>query len=156
MSEPYEEIVEGEIMIRFAPDPRHEEICRRLHALIGATLASLTSSKLLPPRTVVQLSPGTMLRPDVALVTLATNKLWLAAEVVAPHDHRIDTVTKKDVYEEKSVPRLWMIDPRYDNVEVYHGSPYGLVLKKILGGTEMLTENLLPSFTLRVSDLFIE
>jgi len=81
-------------------------------------------------------------------VTVATNKLWLAAEIVSSDDHAPDTVLKKQLYEELRLPRLWMIDPRYDNVEIYHASTYGMVLKSILAGGELLEEKLLP----RVSD----
>jgi Uma2 family endonuclease len=66
----------------------------------------------------------------------------------------VDTVLKKDIYEAIKLPRLWMIDPRYDNIEVYHASAYGLVLKGILAGREVLTESLLPEFELAVADLF--
>ena len=61
---------------------------------------------------------------------------------------------KKQVYEDLNLPRLWMIDPRYDNVEVYHGGPYGVALQQILSGREVLTENLLPGFQLSVAELF--
>ena len=102
------------------------------------------SWRLVPPR------PG----PDLALITTATGKLWLAAEIISSDDHRADTVIKKELYEQLKLPRLWMIDPRYDNVEVYHGSPYGLVLKFMLAGREILSEELLPEFQLSISDLF--
>jgi len=95
-----------------------------------------------------------MLRPDLALVTAATGKIWLAAEIVSSDDHRIDTVTKKAIYEDLNLPRLWMIDPRYDNVEIYHGSQYGLSLKGILASREVLTESLLPGFAIVIKDLF--
>ena len=95
-----------------------------------------------------------MVRPDLALVTAATGKLWLAAEVISSDDHRTDTVVKKQVYEALNIPRLWMIDPRYDNVEVYHGTQYGLMLKGILAGREVLTEQLLPAFQLIITELF--
>jgi len=49
---------------------------------------------------------------------------------------------------------LWMVDPRYDNLEVYHASEYGLMLKNILAGPERLTEKLLPEFELGIADLF--
>jgi Uma2 family endonuclease len=52
------------------------------------------------------------------------------------------------------LPRLWMIDPRYDNVEVYHSNEYGLILKSILAGHELLTEKLLPEFQLTIEELF--
>jgi Uma2 family endonuclease len=61
---------------------------------------------------------------------------------------------KKQVYEELNIPRLWMIDPRYDNVEVYHGTEYGLMLKGILTGREVLTEQLLPTLQLTIAELF--
>jgi Uma2 family endonuclease len=150
----YEEIIHGEALLRSAPDARHERICQRLHELIGTVVASLTSTRLLTARSVVRITPGTMVRPDLALVTAATGKLWLAAEIVNSHDHRPDTVTKKSVYEETNLPRLWMIDPRYDNVEVYHGSPYGLLLKKILANEEFIEEPLLPGFKTTVKQLF--
>ena len=152
MSEPYEEQIAGDRWLRQAPDPRHERICARLHERVGACLNG--ASRLLAVREAVSLSVDTKLRPDLALVTAATGKLWLAAEIVHAGDHRPDTVAKKDAYEAARLARLWMVDPRYDNVEVYHGGPYGLELKGILTGREMLAEKLLPGFQLLVGDLF--
>jgi Uma2 family endonuclease len=87
-------------------------------------------------------------------VTTANNRLWLAVEIVSSDDHRVDTVIKKQIYEDTKVPRLWMVDPRYDNVEVYHTTEYGLVLKGILAGSEILSEQLLPEFQIVVRELF--
>ncbi|PYK98815.1 MAG: hypothetical protein DME18_13920 [Verrucomicrobia bacterium] len=154
MSEPYEEIVEGETYLRMPPGARHEVICSRLHELIAASLANVTTARLLPPRSVVQIASGTLVRPDLALVTVATGKIWLVAEIISSDDHRPDTVTKKQIYEELNIPRLWMIDPRYDNVEIYHGSQYGLMLKRILAGREVLTEQLLPTLLVTIAELF--
>ena len=154
MSCVYEEIVHGEALMRSRPDERHERICQRLHDQVGAVVARLTSTRLLPARSVVRIAPGSLLRPDLALVTAATGKLWLAAEIINSHDHRPDTVTKKSAYEESNLPRLWVIDPRYDNVEVYHGSPYGLLLKGILANDELFQEPLLPGFQTTIKQLF--
>lgn len=154
MSEPYEEIFADEVTLRLPPDRRHEVICSRLHASVKATVANLASTRLLAPRAAVEMAPGTQLCPDLALVTSATDKLWLAAEIVSSEDHHADTVIKKELYETIKVPRLWMIDPRYGNVEVYHATPYGLALKSILAGREVLSEDLLPEFALIVAELF--
>ncbi|MDB6123419.1 MAG: hypothetical protein JWQ71_2412, partial [Pedosphaera sp.] len=81
-------------------------------------------------------------------------KLWLAAEVVSSEDHHPDTIHKKTLYEAANLPRLWMVDPRYDNVEVYHGGPYGLALKQILAIREVLGEPLLPQFQYVIAELF--
>ena len=154
MSEPYEEILDGGSVLRLAPGSRHELICERLHAVVNAGVADLTSTRLLPPRTQVQLSADSAVCPDLALVTAASGKLWLAAEIINSEDHRADTVVKKQLYEDVKLPRLWMIDPRYDNLEVYQGSEYGLILKGMLAGREVLTEALLPEFELTVAELF--
>jgi Uma2 family endonuclease len=154
MSEPYSEIIEGETLMRKAPGARHEIICYRLHSIIHSSVANLSSTRLLGPRARVKVTADTALCPDLALVTSATGKLWLAAEIVSSDDHQPDTVIKKQIYEELRVTRLWMIDPRYDNVEVYHASQYGLVLKDILGIREVLTEKLLPELQLSISELF--
>src|SRR5262245_10912521 len=154
MSEPYEEIVEGETFLRMPPGERHELICSRLHDSITASLAGISTTRLLPRRSVVQIASGTIVRPDIALVTIASGKIWLAAEIISSDDHRPDTVMKKQLYEELNIPRLWMIDPRYDNVEVYHGTQYGLMLKGILAGKETLTEQLLPALQVRIAELF--
>jgi Uma2 family endonuclease len=154
MSHPYAELLDGEPVVRQAPGARHELICGRLHQCVHASTANFASTRLLAPRSEIRLSARTALCPDLALVTAATGKLWLAAEIVSTNDHRPDTVVKKELYEQLRLPRLWMIDPRYDNVEVYHASQYGLMLKSILAGREILTEKLLPEFQLTVAELF--
>ena len=69
-------------------------------------------------------------------------------------DHHPDTVIKKAIYEQVNVPRLWMVDPRYDNVEVYHSGGYGLALKQMLACKEVLNEPLLPRFEYIIHELF--
>jgi Uma2 family endonuclease len=150
----YEEIFHGETVLRRPPGARHEIICGRLHTQIARAISLNSTTRLLAARSIVQLQAGTLFRPDLALVTTATGKLWLAAEIISSQDHRIDTVIKKSIYEETNLPRLWMIDPRYDNIEVYHGGEYGLALRHILAGRETLTEKLLPGLDLKISSLF--
>ena len=154
MSQSYAEILNGAPLARSAPGIRHEQICARLHKWVKASVANFAATRLLMPRAEVRLSMKHTVCPDLALVTTATGKLWLAAEIVSSDDHQTDTVIKKQIYEEMKLPRLWMIDPRYDNVEVYHSSEYGLILKSILAGHELLTEKLLPEFQLTISELF--
>jgi hypothetical protein len=154
MSQPYEEILDGATLPRSAPGDRHEQICRRLHHEMATGLNGFPIAQLLAPRTQVQVSRTTMLRPDLALVTAASGKLFLAVEIICRDDHRPDTVTKKEIYERIRVPRLWVVDPRYDNVEIYHSFEFGLKLHGILAGSEMLSDKLIPQFKLAVAQLF--
>ena len=152
----YEEIVEGESLIRMPPSARHEIVCARLHSIVAASLEMETTTRLLKPRTVVQISPGTLVRPDLSLITATNNRPWLVAEIIHSGDHSSDTVTKKGAYEESRIPRLWMIDLRYDNVEIYHGTQYGMTLKDILSFRDFLTEKLLPNLKVGIAELFAE
>jgi len=154
MSDPYEEIVGGERLLRLPPRPRHEEILARLHKRVAGVVNTLATTRLLAARTRIELSFENILCPDLALVTAASDKLWLAAEVINSDDHHADTVEKKSIYEETKLPRLWIVDPRYDNVEIYYGTPYGLSLKKVVAGRDLLTEALLPGFQYAIHELF--
>ena len=155
VSRPYEEILNGGTLPRSAPGDRHETICARLHREMAASIAGLNSVQLLPPRTQVQLARTTAFCPDLSLVTAASGKLFLAVEIISRDDHRADTVVKKEIYEQHRVPRLWMVDPRYDNVEIYHSFEFGLKLHGILAGSEVLQEKLVPQFQITIKDLFI-
>src|SRR5262249_15351642 len=74
MSEHYEEIIAGESTWRSGPGARHEQVCERLHLRVLAGLTNLSPARLLAPRTLVELAPGHLLRPDLTLVTTATDK----------------------------------------------------------------------------------
>jgi hypothetical protein len=154
MSDPYQEILLGETMMRFPPGQRHELLCRRLHGLLAECLERVFTTRLLAIRAPVELAPGMLVRPDLTLVATATGKPWLIGEVIDSEDHLTDTVLKKTAYEEAKLPRLWMIDPRYNNVEIYHATPYGLSLKHILAQRDYLMEKLIPELHLAIPDLF--
>ncbi len=153
MSEMYEEIVVGETLRR-TPGPRHEQICLRLHERLASHISPACPMELLPVRSLLQVGAGTLLRPDLTVVLAGTKEVYLVAEIVDPSDHRTDTVVKKEIYESTPLSRLWMIDPRYDNVEVYHRTPYGLALKGILAHREVLEDSQFPSLRLAIQDLF--
>jgi len=154
MSRAYEEMIEGATLPRSAPGDRHEIICARLHRELAASVNGLATMQLLPPRMKVQLDRSTMFCPDLALVTTATGKLFLAVEIISRDDHHADTVIKKEVYEQWRIPRLWVVDPRYDNVEIYHSFEFGLQLKNILAGSEVLSEKVIPQFQMTPAQLF--
>lgn len=154
MPHPYEEILDGASLPRSAPGDRHEQICQRLHQEMAISVNGLATIRLLPVRSQVQVLRTTTICPDLALLTAATQKLFLAVEIISRDDHRSDTVIKKELYEKIRVPRLWIVDPRYDNVEIYHSNQFGLSLQGILAGREVLRDKLIPQFHMTVLDIF--
>lgn len=154
MSDPYHELIDGETFIRGPLNAPHEILCDRLHAWVAAHLPANSAFKLLPRRTRVTLRPGTDICPDLALVRRDDAQLYLAAEVLQPGDHHPDTVLKKQIYSDCRAPRLWIVDSRYQNVEVYGTAAVGFRLEAILASTDSLADSALSGAACTVGDLF--
>jgi len=147
-------MIDGEWVLRLPPRASHESICATLHAWVRRSILPATPMQLLESRSEIALAAGQVFRPDLAVLPYGGGKPFLVAEVINQEDHHPDTVLKKDVYEALRIPRLWMVDPRYENVEVYHASQHGLVLKQTLMIRETLEEPLVPGFSLALKLLF--
>jgi len=157
MSDAYEEVIDGETLPRRAPDAPHELLTRRLHHRVAAALPLNSTLHLVGPRQPLELAADCVLCPDLALVRIdasGTNHLYLIAEVLQPGDHQLDTVVKKQIWSDARLPRLWMIDPRYLNVEIYGRGEYGFTLQHILAHREPLTDPYLPGFSVPMDELF--
>jgi Uma2 family endonuclease len=161
MNEAYEELIAGQRVLRRPPTSLHETLVARLHRLVAQSLPLNSSLRLLAPRSELELDGHSVLRPDLAIVRMGPHssenqrvQLYLVAEVLQPGDHHVDTVDKKQVWTDGHLPRLWMIDPRYLNVEVYGCSETGFTLQQILANHHALTDPYLPGFNYSMSALF--
>ena len=121
---------------------------------MNASVSNLRPRNSLAPRTQVEVARNTAIRPDLALIATATGKLfWLRKLSAVTITGRIPSLKRKFT-NRFEFPRLWMVDPRYDNVEIYHSTEFGLQLKGILAGSEILSEKLLPEFQIVIKELF--
>lgn len=159
MSEAYEELIQGEITGRRSPPLVHEILVNRLHALVAGSLPPNSTLQLLPPRASLQLADDCILRPDLTVVRTDPGltgpaRLYLVAEVLFPGDHHVDTFIKKQLWSDLRLPRLWMVDPRYLNVEVYGLGEYGFTLTDILAHHHSLTDPHLPGLGCSMDELF--
>ena len=160
MSEAYEELLQGEAIHRRPPSADHELLVTRLHELVARSLPLNSALRLLSPRTEVPLGEHSVLRPDLAVIRRTTpgrdetGPLYLVAEVLLPGDQHADTVIKKQLWADARLPRLWMVDPRYLNVEVYGLGEFGFSLTDILAHHHPLTDPCLPGLSCPMDDLF--
>ncbi len=154
MPSPYKELLSGETFIRAALNAPHELLCDRLHAAVAAHLPANSALRLLPRRTPLTLRDGVEICPDLALVRGPSSQLYLAAEVLQPGDHHPDTVLKKQLYADARTPRLWIVDSRYQNTEVYGSGEFGFRLDAILAGRDTLADPALTGLALSMTDLF--
>ena len=120
MSRPYEEILSGEIAAALRAGRAARSDLRTPARVDDGQRGESSGHAIAGAAHPSPVSRSTTICPDLALVTVATGKLWLAVEIISRDDHQADTVIKKQLYEDIRVPRLWMVDPRYDNVEIYH------------------------------------
>lgn len=158
MSETYEELIDGETLLRRAPTSEHELLVGRLHDLVAAALPLNSSLRLLPARSRLQLDENCVLCPDLAIIRTDRDggipQLYLVAETILPGDHHADTVLKKQIWSDARLPRLWMVDPRYLNVEIYGCGEFGFTLLNILANQAKLTDPFLPGFNPSMDELF--
>lgn len=161
MPEAYEELISGQRILRRPPPSTHEALVTRLHQLVAKSLPLNSTLRLLAPRSELELDGHSVLRPDLAIVRTGSQtgdhqrvQLYLVAEVLQPGDHHVDTVDKKQVWSDGRLPRLWMIDPRYLNVEVYGCNETGFTLLQILANQHALTDPYLPGFHYSMPELF--
>jgi Uma2 family endonuclease len=159
MSEAYEELLQGEAVHRRPPSSEHELLVTRLHGLVARAVPLNSALRLLPPRTELLLEEHSVLRPDLTVVRTdaaetGIGQLYLVAEVLLPGDHHVDTVIKKQLWADVRLPRLWMVDPRYLNVEVYGCGEYGFTLLDILAHHHPLTDPHLPGLSCSMDELF--
>jgi len=162
MSEAYVELIGGKTIYRRPPPVNHELLVDRLHRLVKEALPLNSTLRLLPPRTELDLGGSSRLRPDLAVVRAVIEgedqppeaQLYLIAEVLLPGDHHVDTVVKKQLWADAQLPRLWMVDPRYLNVEVYGCGEYGFTLLDILANHHPLTDPHLPGLACPMTELF--
>lgn len=154
MPDPYEELIDGETFIRGPLNAPHEILCDRLHTWITRHLPANSALRLLPRRSTVTLRPGTDICPDLALVRSDDAQLYLAAEVLQPGDHHPDTVLKKQIYSDCRAPHLWIVDSRYQNVEVYGTTAHGFRLETILACNDSLTDPVVCGAAYPLADIF--
>jgi len=161
MNESYEEMISGQRIFRRPPTPTHETLVARLHQLVAKSIPLNSTLRLLAPRAELDLDGHSVLRPDLAIIRsqhgILRNQpveLYLVAEVIQPGDHHVDTVVKKQVWTDGRLPRLWMVDPRYWNVEVYGCTDDGFSLLDILANQHSLTDPHLPGFCYTMPELF--
>jgi Uma2 family endonuclease len=103
--------------------------------------------------------------PDVAFVestkipkTGEPQQFWsfapdLAIEIVSPTDYYQDVLEKIDDYFSAKVKQVWLINPEKETLTIYFSSKKTTILAK----QDTLTcEEILPKFSLKLSDIFID
>ena len=157
------ELWDGEVIMSPAPSFFHQEVVVRFfHQLYQWVLAHKLGKVVTGPIDMV-LSPHRVTQPDIVFISrdrlgiiskAIQGPVDLAVEVISLGDRQRDRIEKRDLYEQYGVKEYWLVDPEAQTVEVLHlvNGRYQLSARCTPG--EKAASQLLPGFTVTVSELF--
>lgn len=155
------EIVNGLPEEKEMPGARHGGVAARLIIRLGNHVESNNLGELYSE---ASFTIGQNERtPDVAFVAAERippegepASMWpmapdLAVEVISPNDIYLKVMSKIEDYFAAGVKQVWLIDPEYRKVSVYRSSAEVTIFPE---ESELASEDLLPGFRCRLSDIF--
>jgi Uma2 family endonuclease len=157
------EYVNGKLEKKFMPNAKHSGLATRV---AGELFIYLKKHKVGRVYSEAHFQIGKDKRiPDVAFIestkipkTGEPQLFWtfapdLAIEIVSPTDYYQDVLEKIDDYFSAKVKQVWLINPEKETLTIYFSSKKTTILAK----QDTLTcEEILPNFSLKLSDIFID
>ena len=160
------ELLDGELVRKRAPAPRHQLILASLFYQVATYNRQLPQpGQLLFAPVDVFLDEYSAPQPD--LVYVGSDRLDLitkdgimgpptmVAEIISPSSIRYDRVTKKELYERFGIPEYWLIDPAGASIEIHTLREGRYELLSAASTTEgSLSSAVLPGLVLDLAALF--
>ncbi len=158
------ELINGEIMRKSSPNPRHQEISFNLSRFIGNHVIQKQMGKVYYAPIDVFLDGYNSIQPD--LLFIPTDRLAmvtsngiegipsLVVEIVSPSSGYRDRVEKKKLYQTHGVQEYWLVDPLEELIEIFtlENGQYTL-LSAASPNEGQLTSNMLPGLLVSVADV---
>jgi Uma2 family endonuclease len=123
------ELLDGAIIRKSSPSPRHQRLSRLLLREIDNHVTEKKLGEVFYAPIDVFLDEYNAPQPDLVFVSTANQHLVtndgimgppdLVIEIIWPSSIRIDRYQKRDVYERFSIPEYWIADPQNQLIEVY-------------------------------------
>ncbi|GAC1652907.1 MAG: hypothetical protein NVS4B8_28240 [Herpetosiphon sp.] len=157
------EFSHGQVEVLPMPSQLHQLIVLFLYRALYDFVSGNNLGVVLVAPMRVQLWPGKIREPDVAVMR-AVNALrrhdayWEAAdlviEVVSPDDPQRDLVTKRREYAQAGIPEYWIVDPQAARVTVLQLEADRYVEHGVCRPGMRATSLLLPGFAVEVDRVF--
>ena len=160
------ELINGILMKKSAPQPRHQRISRKLLRLMDNFIQDKALGEVFYAPIDVFLDDENVPQPDLVFVSNARASIVddregilgvpdLVVEIISPSSMRLDRVVKKELYEAFAVPEYWLIDPKNDAIEVFafqNGRYKSVAFANDL--SEKIASTVLTGFEVSLSDIF--
>lgn len=123
------ELINGELVKRSSPSPRHQKISFHVSRIIGNYVVEKKIGEVYCAPIDVFLGGYNAIQPD--LLFIPTDRLAiitangiegapaLVVEIVSPTSGYRDRVTKKNLYEQYGIQEYWVVDPLEELIEIF-------------------------------------
>ncbi len=122
------EIVKGVLYMSPSPSPKHQIVCGNIYMDVRLYVHKRRLGQVFIAPLDVELSPGTIVQPDVLVVlerrrdiitpTRIVGAPDLVVEVASPGTQTHDRSRKLSAYAEAGVPECWLADPDAETAEL--------------------------------------
>ncbi len=123
------ELMNGYVVRKSTPKPNHQTISMNLCMTLGNYLKNRKSGELFASPIDVFLDDLNAVQPDLVFIPTENQAMItddgiigipdLMIEIISSSSVLRDRVDKKNLYERLNVKEYWIIDPQYQDVEIY-------------------------------------
>jgi Uma2 family endonuclease len=164
----YYELIEGNIVKKSAPTPKHQRLVREILVAIHQTVSSTKKGEVFCSPIDVFLDRYNAYQPDIVYVSKERAKIVtnngiegapdLVVEILSPSTAQNDRGDKMKVYKRHAVKEYWIVDPKSQAVEVYvyNEAEKDFDLESFAVETGKIESKLLPELNLLVENIFEE
>jgi len=158
---PYQ-LIEGELVMTPAPNPRHQLICARIFERLLQFIKDKGIILFSPID--VYLDRENAFQPDIIFISYERKEIIkddgvygppeIVVEILSPSTAHYDLKNKFKVYERSGIHEYWIVDPEMNSVEVYtnKGGRFSLIAKA--EGKGEIESVLLKGFILSLDEIF--
>jgi Uma2 family endonuclease len=160
------ELINGILVKKSAPQPRHQRISRKLLRLMDDFIQKNSLGEIFYAPIDVFLDDVNVPQPDLVFVSNERSSIIddkdgilgvpdLVVEIISPSSIRLDRVDKKELYEGFCVPEYWLIDPKNTAIEIFYfqnGRYKSVAFANEL--SDKVASTVLAGFEVVLSDIF--
>ncbi len=162
----YYELINGEIVKKAAPSPRHQEASVLLTSQLINHVLPKKLGKVFNAPIDVFLDEYSHVQPDILFISKENQSIIdykdgivgvpdLIVEVISPGSFAIDRFDKKRAYEKVGVREYWLVDPNNLSVEIYKNIGQLFELAQVASEAGKVQSTILEGFEVDIQSLFI-